>query len=184
MGGVLWSSIAVGSPRWTAKDTSTNEHTVSPNSNSQVSVLESFRLGLLIGVAVYVWTCRNYWISPMYYTYRFALGAPSYHSLPVVEVTMSESGECHGVLMWWTADMSGIELSMSPWQYTQVYYHHTLIVTLFHCTLCMYYGYIPNVLFISGGTIGFRLSSSFPTPSMWRKVNLMYVHSISFSRWL
>jgi protein arginine N-methyltransferase 7 len=41
-------------------------------------------------------------------------------SLSAVEIPVSDSGVCHGVLMWWSADMSGTELTMSPWQYTQV----------------------------------------------------------------
>ena len=44
----------------------------------------------------------------------------SERSIHNVVLPVTESGTCHGVLMWWTADMSGSTLSMSPWQYTQV----------------------------------------------------------------
>jgi protein arginine N-methyltransferase 7 len=46
-------------------------------------------------------------------------GLSSDRSVQEVVVPVSQSGTCHGVLMWWTADMSGTELSMSPWDYTQ-----------------------------------------------------------------
>ncbi|CAI8053809.1 Protein arginine N-methyltransferase 7, partial [Geodia barretti] len=46
-------------------------------------------------------------------------GLSSDRSVQEVVVPVSQGGTCHGVLMWWTADMSEAELSMSPWDYTQ-----------------------------------------------------------------
>ena len=42
------------------------------------------------------------------------------HSAPPVVLQASEGGLCHGLVVWWTADMEGSELSMDPWNYQQV----------------------------------------------------------------
>ena len=58
-----------------------------------------------------------------YYVNRFTLSSAalsSDRSVPAVLVPVSDSGICHGVMMWWSADMNGTELTMSPWQYIQV----------------------------------------------------------------
>ena len=57
------------------------------------------------------------------YSIRFPLHDPdlsSDHSAPPVVLQASESGLCHGLVVWWSADMEGSELSMDPWNYQQV----------------------------------------------------------------
>ena len=44
---------------------------------------------------------------------------PSQSILPV-EVEVTETGLCHGVVIWWSLDFEGTELNMDPWHYRQV----------------------------------------------------------------
>lgn len=59
----------------------------------------------------------------VYFHFRFPFQdreLSSDHSSPPVVVEATESGLCHGVVMWWSIDLEGEELSMSPWDYRQV----------------------------------------------------------------
>ena len=54
--------------------------------------------------------------------YRFPFQDPELspdHSSPPVVIPATDSGQCHGVVVWWSADMEGEELSMDPWNYPQ-----------------------------------------------------------------
>ena len=62
---------------------------------------------------------------------------PSQSVLPV-QVEVTETGFCHGVVVWWSVDFEGTELNMDPWNYQQVCSKFPLYTTA-------YYWCIPTV---------------------------------------
>lgn len=83
---------------------------------------------------------------------RFPLSDPEMspnHSTPSVVVPVSDTGTCHAVLMWWSADMNGAELSMSPWKYIQWRDHWLQAVQLLPKPLSVNKGKITCILHVS-----------------------------------
>ena len=100
---------------------------------------------------------------------RFPFWDPSLspdHSIPPLQVEVTESGLCHGVVVWWSLDLEGMELNMDPWKYQQVCYmihycvftvYYIAYLSIFHCTLQMYiYLLLESCRTCSGGITGCR----------------------------
>ena len=122
MAGVQRSTVSVGPPRRAAGGAATDEAPLSAHTGGQVSTSSDTHTPLTSLPSFVSFLLFSLYPSSFLLS-RFPLSDPELspdQSSPAVVVPVSDGGTCHGMLMWWSADMSGTDLSMSPWDYIQV----------------------------------------------------------------